>query len=428
MSEDNSHNDNFENLFKRNDEEIDIPYREEDWEKLEAKLALHDAKLTYRRRAGFIAAAAILIISLLGYFTYDNYTKIGELNRMLDEQITANESSSGSTESQDTEGSDEPQLDEQPLVRPNTENRAPTDSESQQELAMDLEAAVTSDTSAISDRSTENENLASFQGIAQADIPEIAECINCRNAEHPNILADGSLARTERRVYAGSTDTRTQKISEYRSQNYISNEDGKSISTLSRFTIGLKAAPDLSTVGGLSNFDSPGYSLGIDIGYKVNKHITVSTGIMRNVVRYRASGGGGYNPPDYLTGGELPDQIDGVCVLLDIPLTVKYDVLNFSDSRIFATASLSSYIMLNEKYNFGYNSAYSATESYSYSGNTGTSHLMSNAGISIGFEMDLNSRWSLRAEPQIKIPIRQVGLSNVRLFSLGSFISLNYNL
>jgi len=53
---------------------------------------------------------------------------------------------------------------------------------------------------------------------------------------------------------------------------------------------------------------------------------------------------------------------------------------------------------------------------------------MSNAGISIGYEHDLNSRFSVRIEPHLKIPLRQVGVTNVRLFSMGSFFSLSYNL
>jgi urease beta subunit len=118
----------------------------------------------------------------------------------------------------------------------------------------------------------------------------------------------------------------------------------------------------------------------------------------------------------------------GECVLLDIPLAIRVNLLNFSGSRVFATGSLSSYIMLNEAYRFDTDNSYGGTQAYSYDENTGTSHFMSNAGLSIGYEYDLNSNFSIRFEPQIKIPIREVGVTNVRLFSLGSFFSLSYNL
>ncbi|CAN5348470.1 hypothetical protein BH23BAC3_BH23BAC3_14340 [soil metagenome] len=63
-----------------------------------------------------------------------------------------------------------------------------------------------------------------------------------------------------------------------------------------------------------------------------------------------------------------------------------------------------------------------------WSGRTGTRHWMSNASFSLGYELDLHPNWSLRAEPFIKTPLREVGWSNVKLFSAGSLVSLYYRL
>jgi len=109
------------------------------------------------------------------------------------------------------------------------------------------------------------------------------------------------------------------------------------------------------------------------------------------------------------------------------PISLKVDILSLSGSRFFLTAGLSSYVMLNETYQFhysGYNSDPDLLQSWS--DRTGTGHWMSNAGLSVGYELDIHPNWSLRAEPFIRIPVKDVGWGQVRLYSVGSFISLRY--
>jgi hypothetical protein len=81
--------------------------------------------------------------------------------------------------------------------------------------------------------------------------------------------------------------------------------------------------------------------------------------------------------------------------------------------------------MLNEEYQFDYYGNENGL-AQNWSGKTGTSHWASNAAFSIGFEYDINSTLSLRAEPFVRVPLKEIGWGNVELYSLGSFISLNY--
>jgi len=83
--------------------------------------------------------------------------------------------------------------------------------------------------------------------------------------------------------------------------------------------------------------------------------------------------------------------------------------------------------MQSEEYSFSYR-AYQPGQEEGWSGKTGTSHWLSNAGFSIGYEFDVHSNWSMRVEPFIKVPVQEVGWGNVELYSMGSFISLNYKL
>ena len=423
MTENNSHNDPFDDLFRRNEDHMDIQYQEEDWLKLEKELNKHDAKLAYRRRLGYIAAAAILLISFIGYLTFDNHSRLNQLDRLMEEQMTSNDEPSDSGR-QATPGADN-----------STENEVGGDTGATKQAEGQNSAADQDDMYRFEEEPSGFDNAQRRQadtlkpgsGIDHAEFSLVADCIDCSAIEKPNRdpqNIDGRFSSVNIPTYR---DSQTDALSAYSfERGDISGHDHSS-DRLSRFSIGVKATPDLSTVGGLSNFQSPGYSFGFDIAYRINERLSVSTGVARSVVKYNANEGG-YDMPGYLTGGMIPDRMTGECILLDIPLSLRYDVLSFSVSRIFATGSLSSYIMLNEAYSFGYENSYGSTVESNYDNRTGTSHLMSNAGISIGYEHDLNSRFSVRIEPQLKIPLRQVGVTNVRLFSLGSFFSLSYNL
>lgn len=420
MSEKNYNNDQFSNLFKRDDAEFDIPYNEEDWLKLERKLDLRDAKIAYRRKVAIIAAAAVIIISFLGYFTYENYVNINQLNQTLDDQITNNDPVPSNDSSRDDLNED--QLHEQQSNMPNVPGSSGLDENIQNELADRSNLNETEEPS-----SSVTDNIAEGSDDEDSELSEVFACENCMTSDISSRAVTASLIQNVSAPELVPTLSQLLPAANLQLPQYQFEDEDQPSSIASGFSISLKAAPDLSTVDGFSNFQNPGYSIGLDVGYQLSEKISVSTGISRSVVRYQGTGDA-YNPPGYLTGGIAPNQITGECILLDIPLTLKLNLLEFSQSRIFATAGISSYIMLNEKYEFSYENEYQEGLHYSYNGNTGTAHWMSNAGISIGIEVDVHPKWSLRAEPQIKLPIRKVGISNVRLYSLGSFFSLSYKL
>lgn len=193
-----------------------------------------------------------------------------------------------------------------------------------------------------------------------------------------------------------------------------------------QFSIGFAAGPDMSSVGAFNSSQEPGYKIGVMLEYNISSNLSVSTGAVHSMVRY-STRSQSYNPPTYWTQGVAPDEMIGECLLIDIPIIMKYNFLNLKNSRFFASAGLSSYIMLNEEYHFKYDGYNSELNQY-WSSRTGTRHWMSNASFSLGYELDLHPNWSLRAEPFIKTPLREVGWSNVKLFSAGSLVSLNYRL
>src|SRR5690606_26111444 len=119
-----------------------------------------------------------------------------------------------------------------------------------------------------------------------------------------------------------------------------------------RITAGVILSPDLSTAGALKEFDSPGYRLGLVVEYRLARSLSISSGLIHSGVRYATrSAGRGFGR---YSGVTPPDETFAECLILDIPLALKYNFVNFSGSRFFLSTGLSSYIMLDERYRFHY--------------------------------------------------------------------------
>ncbi|MEX0994151.1 MAG: hypothetical protein WD599_01400 [Balneolaceae bacterium] len=421
MPENNNEKDSFEEFFQKKAGEYDIPFREEDWLKLEKKLDLRDAQMTYRRRVRWIAAAAVLIVSLLGYFTYENHNRLNEISRQLtDESVSESEQ--------------EPLADE----LTNGEDSVP-----------DTNVQTDEESIAVNESGEgQVDRLINLRGDPILPVPGLEFSVNRGQADPGFLQTDGLLeireikaerlvsefsttsypyrSLTNRALIPARTELASATLPHAVSPERIDKES--SGSTSSRIRIGIATAPDLSTAGSVSDFHDPGYKFGATLEYQLGPNLSVSTGLIQSRVRYTA-GSRDYKSPVYWTGGISPDEIIADCLILDIPVNIKVDVMNFNRSRFFVSAGVSSYIMLNEVYDFNYEYEGDVTGLMKrWSGKTGTRHWFSNAGFSVGYELDVHRNWSLRAEPFMKIPLNEVGWGNVNLYSMGSFISLNYRL
>lgn len=407
----NNNKDPIERLFRKKADEYDISYREEDWQKLESKLDASDAYLAYRRKLTWLTAASLLIISALGYFTYDNYSRLNDLHQQLSEAEQEVMEVPEAFESQP--GMDDlHELGERTGIPPAIDDPA------------GRIVPIETDPPALS-------------GIAGVSEPELGTADTFTGDEVDLVPMRTSLpqlslsAPTHETATLDPVDTITSppESAADHSPTAVADVDMETTdeSIRSRFSVGLVTSPDLSTAGSTSNFHTPGFKLGVTAEYNLTNNLAVYTGIVHSTVRY-SDQSQQYTPPGYLNGGITPDEIVGECVILDIPITLKYDVLNFDQSRLFATAGLSSYIMLNEDYDFYYQNPEEEELVENWNDQTGTRHWFSNAGFSVGYEYDVHQNWSMRVEPFIRLPLQEVGWANVRLYSMGSFISINYRL
>jgi len=416
MADEHQHNNFLERLFQQKAGEFDIPYREEDWNKLERKLEISDLRRNYRKKIALLTAASILIISLLGYFTYSNTSKINEIAR----QIESTEESARDLET----------LRADDLIVADDIERETVEDAVIGLNEVEIELAVIEPNDIVkSDPADESH--------AQRDlfIPGEHE-IERRQADaagftqrHPGALvpypAEGiaKISDEDRSPYrAGIHPTEIEEKDGWLTLRDLPEDTGTRSLDRSGFSVGILISPDLSAAGSPSGFHDPGYKFGITTEYSLSPNLSLSGGFVFSDVRYTAQSGQ-YNPPDYWNQGNMPIETEAICRILDIPITLKYNFLNFDASRFFATAGISSYIMLNEDYRFSYDQ-YDGQSIQQLNIRNGSRHLLNNAGFSIGYEIDLHQNWSLRAEPFIKIPLGEVGWGNVELYSVGSFISV----
>lgn len=414
-----NNNDPLENFFRKKAEEYNISFREKDWEALEGRLDAKNAQLTASKMRWLAAAVILMVFSVLAYFTYQNYQQIGALNNQLSQTEDTNLPP-------EDPGPDETAEEIPPAKDSNSSdlNSEPENSlENSNEVSNSLALGDTHDNE--SQNVSEEQYTSSLSGIQVEDLAiTTIECDQCNlgGIDTGPYFSESSIKNiSDHNPPRYSSLTENEQPSAAGSKVILRNK------RIPRASLGFVLGPDLSTVGTVSNFSSFGYKLGLTADFHFNERFAITVGAIRSNVKYKASGleyqySQGYQNTQIHTAHTI-----GECLLIDIPIQLRYRLMEFSQSRLYSTAGFSSYIMLNEDYRFSYET-YQPGYPERFNENTGTTHFMSNASFSVGYELDIARNVSLRAEPFIRVPIQEVGRVNVDLYSVGTLISLNYHL
>lgn len=191
------------------------------------------------------------------------------------------------------------------------------------------------------------------------------------------------------------------------------------------FEFGVLGAVDMSNVK-FTHSDNPGFGVGIQLGYRLSQKWSVITGVIYTKKNY-TSPGEEFNPPKgtWLDNVTL-DEVEGSCYMFDIPVNVRYDLNANGKSRYFLSTGLSTYLMKKEQYHYYY--AYpNGSPGYRYRDlSSSDHHWFSILNVSAGFEKKLNKRFSIQAEPYLKIPLTGIGYGNLSLNSYGLYFLVKY--
>lgn len=419
---DSTNKDPLEEFFQKKSGDYEISYREEDWQSLEGRLDALNVQYAARRRRRWAAAAVFLIISLLSYFIYQNYQEINSLNEQLSRQDQQQPVTNPAPDSITGEATPENETSIPDIA--DLENTRDDNSAGNNDHNRLFDAGTQPDEEIAADAQPEQNQTDYGNATAPIAISELT----CKECELSESTITGSQELETNRV-SGTYAANVPAITYMNAKDESQNRSGLALSGngLSRVTFGLVLGPDMSTAGDLTNFYNPGSKIGITIDYSITDRWAVSLGAIRSKVNYKA-GSSEYSPPaGYWYDGIEADLTRAACVLIDVPVNVSYRFLLRDQYRLYASAGLSSYIMLNEDYRFSYNNE-QPEYPQRWNEDTGTKHFLSTANISVGYEYDLSKSISLRAEPFFRIPINEIGWGDVNLYSVGSLFSINYNL
>lgn len=408
MSGNKPKTDPLERFFQRGAEDYHVPYREEDWLDLEKKLDHLEVRHAHQKRIRWMAAALLLIVGLLIWNILDNRTRIHKLVEQFSEM--EHRDSGPSQEPGQLPGfqllpdmEELPDMDSAPSQAPPS-RIVPKTGDSRDTIGSLMDADEAESSVSIPAGGGELST-----GKLKGRFLENMESPPLQDRLHP--VVDNRMERQESGLVADAGVVKDIRNSHF-----------------SRLQAGILASPNITAAGSAISSYEAGYNIGFSLAYMVTSSLSVSTGMIYSEVSYSASESNYVLPAGYIQTSTIGDM-RGECRILDIPVTLQYRLAEFDHSRIIATAGISTYIMLGEEYEFtveGYNQT---PELIAYRNEkSGARHWLSNAGLSVGYEWDLDRNWSVRAEPYVRIPISEVGWTRVHLYSVGTFFSVNYRM
>ncbi len=201
----------------------------------------------------------------------------------------------------------------------------------------------------------------------------------------------------------------------------ISKKEKKKTSAASKFSLNFSFGPDISSVG----IDNPGklkMQYGIGAGYALSKRLSIRTGFFAGYKTYTADSTD-YKPPYVINNLQ---KVDADCFVYEIPLTVVYNFAPAKKHNWFISGGVSSYLMKKETYEYYYKNSWGQPQYYSRTYKNKNSHLFSVINISGGYQYHFTDRFSIMAEPYVKIPVGGIGVGKVKLNSAGVLFTVGY--
>jgi hypothetical protein len=194
-----------------------------------------------------------------------------------------------------------------------------------------------------------------------------------------------------------------------------------------RFTLSILAAPDINAVNSF-NRNQVGTNLGFQLGIRLSKKFTITTGAAYAVKPYDASGSQ-YNSANWQGKAlaDLPTNVAANCKVLDIPINLNYRFYSKGKNAFSLGSGLSSYIMLRENYRFDYADG-SGMPSYDIQINNKNKHILGVLNLNATYERKINSKFSTIIQPYMKLPLTGIGNGRVDLKSTGVAVGVSWNI
>lgn len=206
-------------------------------------------------------------------------------------------------------------------------------------------------------------------------------------------------------------------------------EDDETEVRVPKFIITGLISPDFSTTS-LTKYSKPSGVFGVLVGYRILKRFTVMTGVTKGLKKYEGYGDE-YSPPEgywqYKTNGVVPDEVEGKCGIVEVPIMLQFDILQRPTSRVFLSGGVSSYFMRSENYQYTFNEPNPGAAN-SWTAKKPSQYLFRVGHFSAGYDRMIGKNFSVGIEPFLKVPFEGIGWTNINLYSTGAYINLRYTI
>jgi len=198
----------------------------------------------------------------------------------------------------------------------------------------------------------------------------------------------GDISQTNRPVEFSESVKKTSSLTPY----HLNSSHNRG------FYFGLAMGPILSQIK-TQGYNKPGFDIGILVGYKFNRKISIETGLLHTTQYYSSSG----KYYDQVTGGNTTNSLDGSRTAFEIPFKLNYNILQSRTGNFFISGGFSSYVGANDKIiiNLGDNTP-RPPQKLDYGV---ASYLPSYLDFSIGYEYRIGKIAQIRLEPYVEIPM-----------------------
>jgi hypothetical protein len=254
--------------------------------------------------------------------------------------------------------------------------------------------------------------------LAAADTKKINPSVNTKVADDlvMNNMIDGLSAFMAKR-------TRQELANAEAEMSKMKQKPTFSFNKGPRLGLAMMASPDINGAGSFQNA-KVGTNIGLLFSIGVGKRLTFSTGASYAKKPYTT------DFSNYHTGYQFktdPLDVYADCRVLDIPINVDYKLYSKSRNSFSVGSGLSSYIMLKEKYTYDY-AIPGTVGPASFTVTNRNRHILGVLNLNATFAHQINSKFSLAAQPYLKIPLTDIGNSQVRLQSAGVAVGLRWNI
>lgn len=410
--------DKIDDIFRESAENSEFAFNEAAWEDLEGRLDDRDRK---RRILGILLVMLLVgLIAGIGYFSMTNVYSAPEISKS--EKTTHNVEKSLAVENNDTNDSD------------SFNNEASSEKDQLTAVDAQLNKAI------ISNRRNrnikENKATASTRVIVVETGHQGDEIINrATQKDKPKVddVSVNSLKSKDR------TPILIAKIDRLESHTLVAESSREmpmvGLSAMDMSPVSKQAFLGyigMSKVGTkLSSLTKTGYNVGLAYHLGLGDHIEVSAGLGLTKQQYSCPGSV-YHKDDDWDGGVVPETMDGEYIMTEIPIAINYHLRNRSKSGFVLSGQLSTYFINKEWYGFHYSDLGMQTliaknitplmEVTEY--NTNSIELVGRVGI--GYQSNLNHKVSLQIMPYVQIPITDVGIGKIQLYSGGVNLAIKY--